>query len=197
MAASQEIISQLPTSYSSPDDGSAEKASALNQLHERQDQQPSQTHSRDNMRSWAWVLVLISIITSLFLYALDNTIVANIQPTIVQDLGEIDKLPWISVSFAFAAASVQLLWGKIFMLFENKTAFLVAVFVFEAGTAVCGAARTMNALIVGRTLCGLGASGIYIGSVNLVSLLTTIQERPTYLGLTGLTWGAGTVLVSL
>ena len=51
----------------------------------------------------------------------------------------------------------------------------------------------MAALIIGRVICGLGGTGIYIGAMNLLSLMTTEEERPMYLGVSGLTWGLGTM----
>ena len=52
----------------------------------------------------------------------------------------------------------------------------------------------MSALIVGRAICGLGGSGTYTGVMTLLSILTDEKERPAYLGVTGVTWGLGTVL---
>jgi MFS family permease len=51
----------------------------------------------------------------------------------------------------------------------------------------------MDALIVGRAICGVGGAGIYMGALNLISAFTTEAERPLYLSFIGLTWGAGTV----
>lgn len=51
------------------------------------------------------------------------------------------------------------------------------VVLFEAGSALCGAAPNINALIVGRVLAGLGATGIYTGSLFLISVNTTEEER--------------------
>jgi len=65
---------------------------------------------------------------------------------------------------------------------------------FEIGSAICGAAPTMDALIVGRAICGVGGSGMYVGVMTLLAATTTIHERPVYVGGTGLTWGLGTVL---
>ncbi|KAE8553907.1 hypothetical protein TMatcc_006607 [Talaromyces marneffei ATCC 18224] len=65
---------------------------------------------------------------------------------------------------------------------------------FEVGSAVCGAAPSMTSFLVGRTICGLGGCGMYTGVMTMLSFLTTPEERPAYLGLTGLTWGLGTVL---
>ena len=52
----------------------------------------------------------------------------------------------------------------------------------------------MNALIVGRAIAGIGGSGMYVGVMALLSVNTTEHERPQYIGLTGITWGLGTVL---
>ncbi|KAA8644348.1 hypothetical protein EYZ11_001643 [Aspergillus tanneri] len=141
-----------------------------------------------------WVLVIFSILSAIFLFALDNTIVADVQPKIIDSFGEINKLPWISVAFALGAVSVNLVWGKVFAQLEAKKSFIVTIILFEVGSAVCGAAPTMNALIIGRALCGIGGSGIYLGAINILSNSTTEAERPGYLGFVGLTWGIGTVL---
>ncbi|KAJ5281644.1 hypothetical protein N7478_007016 [Penicillium angulare] len=134
-----------------------------------------------------WALLLVAALSSIFLFALDNTIVADVQPKIINDLGEIEKLTWISVRFALSAVEVQLLWGKIYTQMNIKLFFLVGVLLFEVGSAVCGATPTMDTLIVGRALCGVGGVGIYIGAMNIISLSTTEAERPGYLGLVGLT----------
>ncbi|KAL3455581.1 major facilitator superfamily domain-containing protein [Aspergillus heterothallicus] len=125
-----------------------------------------------------WVVVVLAILTSTFFYGLDNTVVADIQPTVVQRFNAIDRLPWIS----------------IYSLFDVKWTYIVCVALFEVGSAVCGAAPTMTAFLLGRTICGLGGCGMYTGVMMMLSFLTTPEERPAYLGLTGLTWGLGTVL---
>ncbi|KAL3466164.1 efflux pump antibiotic resistance protein [Aspergillus heterothallicus] len=142
----------------------------------------------------SWVLVIIALLTSLFLFALDNTIVANVQPDIIDTLGEIEKLPWVSVAFALGGIATDLPWGQVYGHFESKSLFLASVVVFEVGSAVCGAAPTFNSFIVGRAICGVGGMGIYLGVINMVSALTTEAQRPMYMGLVGLTWGVGTIL---
>ena len=44
-----------------------------------------------------WVLVILAILSSIFLYALDNTIVADVVPSITESLGDHELLPWLSV----------------------------------------------------------------------------------------------------
>lgn len=52
----------------------------------------------------------------------------------------------------------------------------------------------MNALIVGRVIAGIGGAGAYSGVMTLLSVNTTEHERPTYIGMSGISWGLGTVL---
>lgn len=109
----------------------------------------SEAPPRD-IAGWKWTLVVLSILSSTFLFALDNTIVADIQPAIVLHFNDISNLTWLSVSFLLGAAATNLIWGKIFGQFNAKWTYILCVFLFELGSAVCGAAPTMDALIIGR-----------------------------------------------
>jgi len=70
-------------------------------------------HENDSLRKvqgfW-WALVLTAIISSTFLYALDNTIMANIRPDIVDSLGHMEMLPWISVSYPLGEVGTCPFW---------------------------------------------------------------------------------------
>lgn len=96
-----------------------------------------------------------SMLSTTFLFALDNTITANIQPPILNDFGRIDLLPWIGTGFALGSLAV-LSWGKAYGIFNLKWIYLFNVILFEVGSAICGAAPSMNVLIVGRVIAGVG-----------------------------------------
>ena len=161
---------------------------------EKQPQPIEEEKPPRDMAGWQWGLVVFAILSSTFLFALDNTIVADIQPVIVTHFDAVGKLTWLSVSFLIGAASTNLIWGKIFGQFNSKWTYVFCVFLFEVGSAVCGAAPTIDALIIGRAICGVGGSGMYVGVMTLLAATTTMHERPMYVGGTGLTWGLGTVL---
>lgn len=57
-----------------------------------------------------WFLVCSSILSSIFLFALDNTIVADVQPKVIERFSSIEKLPWLSVAFLLGAVSTNLTW---------------------------------------------------------------------------------------
>jgi MFS family permease len=146
------------------------------------------------MKGFTWVLVVISILSSLFFFSLDNTIVAVVQPQIIGRFNALDKLPWLVVAYVLGSVSMALFWGRLYTLFDAKILYLVGLFLFQAGSALCGAAPSMDILIVGRTLCGAGGAGLYIGVISLLSAFTTRRERPMYIGMTGLVLGLGTAL---
>jgi hypothetical protein len=77
---------------------------------------------------------------------------------------------------------------------DVKWVYICCVGLFEIGSTLCAAAPNMDLFITGRAICGFGGSGMYIGVMTLLSFLTTETERAKYLGLTGLTWGAGIVM---
>ena len=64
---------------------------------------------------------------------------------------------------------------------------------FEVGAAVCGAAPSMNALILGRVIVGVGADGLYIGAMNIISAFTSEQTRARCFSYFGISWGLGTM----
>ncbi|RDW79382.1 MFS multidrug transporter-like protein [Coleophoma cylindrospora] len=152
------------------------------------------TSPRGSMSTFTWVTIIAAILSSAFLFAIDNTITAVIQPAIIHTFNDPSKLSWISVSFLLAAVGTNLLWGRLYGSFESKWLYILTIVIFEVGSAICAASPTMNALIVGRAICGVGGIGMYLGVLSLLSALTSISERPIYLAMCGVIWGLGTVL---
>jgi MFS family permease len=94
---------------------------------------------------------------------LDTTIAADIQGAIYEHLGEIQNLPWVGLGFPMASVAVILLWGRLYGLYDVKRLTIMAILIFEIGSAICGAANNMTALIFGRVIAGVGGAGMYLG----------------------------------
>ncbi|KAI4199018.1 MAG: hypothetical protein LQ346_002650 [Caloplaca aetnensis] len=120
--------------------------------------------------------------------------VADIQPNIILSLGEFGKFPWLATAYAIPGTVLVLIQSKLYGLFNVKWLYLGFVVLFEIGSAISGAAPTMNALIVGRMIAGVGGCGMYVGSLTFFSVVTTPKERPMYISLITPVWGIGTVL---
>ncbi|MCJ1283719.1 hypothetical protein MMC26_003050 [Xylographa opegraphella] len=154
-------------------------------------------NEEDNKRAivgWKWVLVAIAINSGSFLYGLDNTIVADIQAAVVESFHEPGKLAWIGSGFPLGSVVLILPIGMAYGMFDVKWLWLGSILLFEVGSALCGGAPNMNALVIGRVIAGAGGAGMYLGGLNLLAIYTTIRERPLYMALNGVVWGAGTIL---
>lgn len=62
-----------------------------------------------------------------------------------------------------ASVAAILPFGRAYALFNIKVLLLSSIVVFEAGSALCGAAPTSDALIIGRVIAGVGGAGMYLG----------------------------------
>jgi MFS family permease len=122
-------------------------------------------------------LIIISILIGLFLFALDNTIVADIQPAIVEDFQAVDKVSWLATAFIIPGTALMLPAGQFFQVFNAKWCYILGILVFEAGSAICGAAANITVLILGRAIAGIGSTAIYTGTLFLISVNTSECER--------------------
>ncbi|KAF9769820.1 Efflux pump dep3 [Fusarium sp. DS 682] len=146
-----------------------------------------------SIHGWRWAVAYAAMLSTTLLFAIDNTIVANIQPSIINDFGHLELLSWIGTGFALGTMFI-LLWGKIYGVFNIKWVYIFNIFLFEIGSAICGAAPNIETLIIGRVIAGIGGSGMYSGTLTYVSVLTSQQEKPAYLAGSTVVWGIGSVL---
>ena len=86
--------------------------------------------------------------------------------------------------------AVILPYGKLFCLYNAKWLYIGSTVLFMAGSALCGGAPNMDAIIVGRVIAGVGGNGMYLGVMTLISVNTDDKERPMYLGLMSASIGA-------
>jgi MFS family permease len=111
--------------------------------------------------------------------------VANAIPTITDHFDSIDDIAWYGSSYLVTFCAFQLLYGKIYSFYNAKWVFISAVTIFLIGSAVSGAANSSATLIVGRAISGLGASGIFGGSVIITFFTVPLHMRPIYSGIVG------------
>ncbi|KAJ7197976.1 major facilitator superfamily domain-containing protein [Mycena pura] len=139
------------------------------------------------------VLISLALCLSVFLFALDNTIIATAIPHITDQFHSLDDVGWYGSAYLLSTASTQLLFGKIYTFLPVKWVFVTAIIIFEIGSALCGAAPSSNALIVGRAIAGLGSAGIFTGALLIVVHAVPLGKRPIYTGMIGGMYGIASV----
>lgn len=116
-----------------------------------------------SIRGIRWLLVCIAVFSANLLYGLDNTIVADIQGAVAGTFSEYTQLGWLGVGFTLGSVVFNLPLGKAYAIFNTKWLFIGCLLMFAAGSALCGGAPNMNAIIVGRVWTGAGGAGMYLG----------------------------------
>lgn len=156
--------------------------------------------------------VLLALAMSIFLASLDmvssqdisksimplilfcQTIVATAIPKITDEFHGLSKVSWYGSAFFMANAGFQATWGKAYKYFPLKLTFLVSVFVFELGSLICAVSPNSTTLIVGRTINGLGSSGIGTGAYTIIAFVAEPRRRAVYTGLIGISYGVSSVV---
>lgn len=162
-------VEKVPDDGSSPGNGSPETASTMQELR-------SSTGNEDGERKRQvtgirWLLVCIGIFSGNILYGLDTTIAADIQAAVSSTYHNVTQLGWLGVGFTLGSTVTILPLGKAYARFDNKWVFVNCLTMFAASSALCGAAPSMSAMIVGRVWAGAGGAGVYLGWVFRLSVL--------------------------
>ncbi|GAA5873312.1 hypothetical protein JCM3774_005938 [Rhodotorula dairenensis] len=135
-------------------------------------------------------VVLFAISLSMFLAALDQTIVSTALSTISRELdGTTGSLSWVSGAYLLMITALAPCSGKISDYFGRKVVLYTAIVIFMIGSALCGAAQNIIWLCVCRGVQGLGGGGIVQMSQIIISDITPLESRAKYTGVVGATWG--------
>ncbi|KAJ5627273.1 efflux pump antibiotic resistance protein [Penicillium herquei] len=150
---------------------------------------------QDNPSKQRIVIILLGLGLSVFLAALDITIVSTALPEIVAHFHASDSAySWIASSYLLANAACVGLWGRLSDIWGRKLILSSSIVLFLGGSLICGLAINVNMLIAGRALQGVGSGGITVMANICVSDLFDVQRRAAYLGIFGATWAiAGAV----
>ncbi|KAG9010748.1 hypothetical protein FRB94_010026 [Tulasnella sp. JGI-2019a] len=130
-------------------------------------------------------LIFTGMIMSIFLIALDQTIVATAIPKIASDFNSLQQVTWIASAYFLTQAGLILSYGRLLAVAPTKWVYLAAVLLFELGSVFCGAAPNMNVLIFGRALAGTGAAGIFTSCLSIIARITRLSARPVLFGAFG------------
>ncbi|CAJ0553020.1 Ff.00g115320.m01.CDS01 [Fusarium sp. VM40] len=146
------------------------------------------------LTGWKLFLTFLALCLTVFLVALDQTIIATAIPTITSQFHSIKDVGWYGSAYLLTTCSFQLFFGKLYTLLSIKWTFSGAVLIFEIGSAICGASPSSVVLIVGRAIAGIGGAGIFSGALIIVGKSIPLAKRPAFTGIIGAVWGIASVV---
>lgn len=139
-------------------------------------------------------VILVGVLLSLFLAALDQTIVATALPAIINDLNGLDLLSWVSAGYLLASTTMVPIYGKLSDLYGRRAVLLWGISIFLIGSVLCGIANDMLQLILYRVIQGIGAAALTSTAFAIPADLFAPIERPRYMGMFGGVFGLASVI---
>jgi len=130
-------------------------------------------------------LTIAALMLTLFLAALDQTIVSTALPRITSDLNGLSQLAWVVTAYLLASTASTPIWGKISDLYGRKIMLQAAIVIFLIGSLLAGASQSMGMLIVTRGIQGLGGGGLMVLVLAVIADIIPPRERGKYTGLFG------------
>src|SRR5215470_5004502 len=103
---------------------------------------------------------LLGVLLSIFMGAMESTVVATAMPKVVDALGNIEMYSWVFSGFLLTSTVTMPLWGRLSDLYGRRRTFLVGLAIFLGGSALSGLSGDMRQLIVFRMLQGFGAGSL-------------------------------------
>ena len=196
-SAPESVIDKAPASGDETASKTDEKTLDVNEEEQaREESVPVGNHGEEDVEYPSGpklILIIVSLCLSVFLVALDQTIIAPALGKITDDFQSITDIGWYGAAYLLTTTSLQPSYGKIYRYFSVKYTFLTAVFIFEAGSLLCALAPTSKAFIIGRALAGVGTAGLFSGAVVILSYTLPLRRRPAAFGLIGAMWGLASV----
>jgi EmrB/QacA subfamily drug resistance transporter len=139
-------------------------------------------------------LVLGGVMATLFLAAMESTVVATAMPTVIASLGGIRIYSWTFSAFLLTSTVSMPIWGRLADQLGRRPAYLTGLGVFLLGSALAGASRSMEQLIAFRALQGLGAGSLITVGMTIVGDLYGMERRAKMQGYFSSVWGVASLV---
>ena len=134
--------------------------------------------------------ILMSLMVTMFLAALDQTIVATALPTIGRQFHDVTSLSWVITAYLLASTAVAPVFGTLSDIYGRRAMVIAALSLFIAGSVLCALAPNMPVLILARGLQGLGGGGIMPVVQTVISDVVSPRERGQYQAYFSAVWVA-------
>jgi EmrB/QacA subfamily drug resistance transporter len=139
-------------------------------------------------------MVFAAALSTIFMAAIEGTIVATAMPTIVVALGGFDLFSWIFGAYLLTQAVMIPIYGRLADVYGRKPILLFGIGVFLVGSALCGLSWNMTSLVVFRVVQGIGAGALVPVSQTVVGDIYSGEQRARMQGYVSSTFGSAAIL---
>ncbi|KAJ2781578.1 hypothetical protein GGI15_003176 [Coemansia interrupta] len=137
--------------------------------------------------------IMLALALSMFLAALDNTIVSTMLPKITEKFNALPLMTWIVSAYVVSSTALQPMYGKLCHIYGHRNVLLTAHAFFIVGSVICGASKSARMLIAGRAIAGVGGSGLMSLCFVVVGDIVPTAKSPMYISVFGMVWAIASV----
>lgn len=137
---------------------------------------------------------VLGVMLSIFLGAMESTVVATAMPKVVSGLGGLAMYSWVFSGFLLTSTVTMPLWGRLSDLFGRRSTYLIGLTIFLVGSALSGLSRSMPELIAFRMLQGLGAGSLITIGMTIIGDLFQLERRARVQGYIAGIWGVASLV---
>lgn len=140
------------------------------------------------------LIIMLSVMASIFLVALDQTIISAALGTIVEEFDAFSALSWIVTAYLITTTVTTPIAGKLSDLFGRRIMLLIGVSIFGGASLFAGLSDSIGQLILWRAVQGIGGGIITANAFTIVGDLFNARERGKWQGIIGATFGVSSVV---
>ncbi|KAI0670178.1 amino acid permease ScVBA-like protein [Trametes maxima] len=131
---------------------------------------------------------------TLFLATTDATIVSTTLPTITSEFhANQAEYTWVSVTYMLTQTAFQPLYGKLSDLIGRTAVLYGSIFIFAAGSVLCGCAQSIEWLVIARAIAGIGGGGIVSLVWTITSEIVDVRNQAKWSQALSVTWACSAV----
>jgi EmrB/QacA subfamily drug resistance transporter len=139
------------------------------------------------------LIVLAGTLLGMLLASVNQTLAATALPRIVEELGGLGDYSWVFSAYVLGVTVTIPLYGKLSDLYGRRPLFLTAITLFSVGSVVAGLAPSMEVLIAGRAVQGLGAGGLIPLGIAVIGDIIAPRERGRWQAINGVVFASSAV----
>jgi EmrB/QacA subfamily drug resistance transporter len=142
----------------------------------------------------AKLIIMVSVMASFFLVALDQTIISTALGKIVEEFNSFSSLAWVVTAYLITTTITTPIAGKLSDMFGRRTMLIAGVLIFTVGSLLSGTSGNIEQLIMWRALQGIGGGILTSNAFTIIGDLFAARERGKWQGIIGAVFGVASVV---
>lgn len=140
------------------------------------------------------LIIMVSVMASFFLVALDQTIISTALGKIVEEFNSFSSLAWVVTAYLITTTITTPIAGKLSDMFGRRTMLIAGVLIFTLGSLLSGMSGSIEQLIMWRALQGIGGGILTANAFTIIGDLFAARERGKWQGIIGAVFGIASVV---